>query len=237
MTQSPRRRRKDDAMTPRRILALTMLASLAALPLLAQAPSPSPLVGRVGVRAFLQVQAPSYAKLPLNQKLVAYHLHQAAIQLDPIFYDQMSAYGLTAKRLLGALVERPERLPEGSRQAIVDYAMLFFGSKGNHNEATGEKFVPGLSFEDFSRAAEQARAQGARLGTQAQLAKTLESLRAPLFDPKFQPQLTTKNPPPGEDILTASSNNYYQGVRLDDLKGFTEKNPLNSRLEIGRAHV
>ncbi len=216
-------------MTIRRALALIPFASLA-LPLAAQTPSPSPLVERIGARGYLQVEAPSYSKLPLSQKLVAYHLVRAAVQLDPIFYDQMSAYGLTAKRLLGAMVERPERLPEPPRKAILEYATLFFGNDGNHNEATGEKFVPTISFEDFSRAAEQARMKGARLGTQAQLARTLKSLQAPLFDPSFQPQLTTKNPPPGQDILTASANNYYQGVRLDDLKGFTERYPLDSRL-------
>jgi dipeptidyl-peptidase-3 len=215
-------------MTIRRTLPLIPLAALLAVPLLAQAPSP--LVGRVGDRGFLQVQSPSYAKLPLSQKLVAYHLYQAAVQLDPIFYDQMSAYGLTAKRLLGALVEDPRRLPDSSRKAIVDYATLFLGNGGNHNETTGEKFVPAISFAAFSTAAEQARAKGARLGTQAQFAQTLKALQGPLFDPRFQPQITAKNPPPGEDILTASSNNYYQGVKLGDLKGFAEKNPLNSRL-------
>ena len=229
MTQSPPEGGRD-TMTIRRVLALIPLASLLAPPLPAQTPSPSPLVERIGARGFLQVQSPSYSKLPLRQKLVAYHLYRAAVQLDPIFYDQMSAYGLTAKRLLGALAERPERLPEGSRKAIVEYATLFLGNGGNHNETTGEKFVPSIPFEDFSTAAQQARSKGARLGTQGQLARTLESLRAPLFDPNFQPQLTTKNPPPGEDILTASANNYYQGVKLSDLKGFTEKNPLNSRL-------
>ncbi len=218
-------------MTFRRTLALIPLASLLAVPLLAQAPSPSsPLVARVGERGFLQVEAPSFSKLPPSQKLVAYHLYQAAVQLDPIFYDQMSDYGLTAKRLLGALVEDPKRLPEPVRKAIVDYTMLFFGNNGNHNETTGEKFVPAISFEQLAQAAEQAQAHGARLGTQTQLAQTLKSLQAPLFDPGFQPQLTTKNPPPGEDILTASSNHYYQGVKLEDLKGFAERHPLNSLL-------
>jgi len=208
-----------------------ILASTLTLPLLAQpAHGPSPLVGRIGDRGFLQVESPSFAKLPLQQKLLAYHLTQAAIQLDPIFYDQMSAYGLTAKRLLGALAERPERLPEGSRQAIVEYATLFFANDGNHDETTGEKFVPAISSGDLAQAAEEARAKGARLGTKEQLARTLRELEGPLFDPKLQPQLTEKNPPAGEDILTASSNNYYQGVTLADLKGFVEKNPLNSRL-------
>src|SRR5581483_7369644 len=97
MTQSPPEGGRD-TMTIRRALALIPFASLLALPLPAQAPSPSPLVERIGARGYLQVEAPSYSKLPLSQKLVAYHLYRAAVRLDPIFYDQMSAYGLTAKR-------------------------------------------------------------------------------------------------------------------------------------------
>ena len=218
-------------MNLRRSLILIPLAMLLAAPLAAQTPAPpSPLTGRIGDRGFLQVQSPSFAKLPLQQKLLAWHLTRAAIQLDPVFYDQMSSYGLTAKRLLGALAEHPERLPEPPRQAIVHYATLFLANDGNHNETTGKKFLPEISFEDFSKAAEAARAKGGRLGTQEQLAKTLKALQTPLFDPKFEIDLTEKNPPAGEDILTASSNNYYQGVTLKDLTGFAEKNPLNSRL-------
>src|SRR6478672_9751568 len=228
-------------MNLRRILTVIPFAILLAAPLAAQPPSSpaqtSPLAGRIGDRGFLQVESPSFAKLTLQQKLLAWHLTRAAIQLDPIFYDQMSSYGLTAKRLLGALAERPQRLPEASRQAIVEYATLFLANDGNHNETTGKKFLPGISFEDFSQAAEAARTKGARLGTREQLAKTLKALQTPLFDPKFEIDLTEKNPPAGEDILTASSNNYYQGVTLKDLTGFAEKNPLNSRLVKKNGHL
>lgn len=206
-------------------------ASLLAVSVFAQpAPPSSPLVERIGDRGFLQVESPSFAKLSLPQKQLAWHLTRAAIQLDPIFYDQMSTYGLPAKRLLGALVEKPERLPAASRQAIVEYATLFLANAGNRNETTGEKFLPSISFEDFAKAVEQARSQGAPLGTKEQLARTLQELRTPLFDPKFEPKLTEKEAPPGEDILTASHNNYYRGVTMKDLQGFVEKHPLNSRL-------
>ena len=39
-----------------------------------------------------------------------------------------------------------------------------------------------------------------------------------------------KTPPPGKDILQASSNTFYQGVTLEDLKNFQERYPLNSRV-------
>ncbi len=190
----------------------------------------SPVVDRLGPLAFLEVRAPSLERVPLRQKLLAYHLAQAAIQLDPVFYDQMSEYGLAAKRLLGALVEDPGRLPPAVRPALVAYAKLFFANHGNHNETTGRKFLPDCSFADFGRAAEQARSRGARLGSAATLAAALRDLEKPLFDPDFEAAITDKSPGPGKDILTASSNNYYRGVSLADLQGFHESYALNSRL-------
>jgi dipeptidyl-peptidase-3 len=210
---------------------LAILAAWFAKRLSASGPErTSPLVDRVGDTGFVQIESKSFEKLPLRQKAVAYHLARAAIQLDPIFYDQMSTYGLESKRLIGALVEDPQRLPADQRGPIVDYAKLFFANGGNHNDTTNRKFLPAISFEDFSRAAESARAKGARLGTKAALRQRLERLKRPLFDPTFEPTVTEKNPPAGEDILTASSNNYYAGVRLEDLSGFAETHPLNSRL-------
>jgi dipeptidyl-peptidase-3 len=213
---------------------LAMLATAAAPPPqpagAAPPAPPSPLVDRIGPTGFLEVRAPSFSALPLRQKLLAFHLAQAAIQLDPVFYDQTSSYGLLAKRLLGALVEDPGRLPAESRAKIVEYAKLFFGNHGNHDETTSQKFLPGFTAAELRRAAEQARARGARLGTAAQLAATLRELEAPLFDPKFQPAITDKSPAGGADILSASSNNFYQGVAMPDLKGFVERYPLDSTL-------
>ena len=50
------------------------------------------------------------------------------------------------------------------------------------------------------------------------------------FDPEFDPTITSKTPPGGKDILTASANNLYERVTMADLDGFEEKHPLNSRL-------
>ena len=42
--------------------------------------------------------------------------------------------------------------------------------------------------------------------------------------------MTNKTPGPGKDILSSSANNLYSGVSMADLRGFTEKYGLNSRL-------
>jgi dipeptidyl-peptidase-3 len=44
---------------------------------------------------------------------------------------------------------------------------------------------------------------------------------------------TAKTPPPGKDIIQASSNTFYRGVTLADLKVFAERYPLNSRVVKG----
>jgi dipeptidyl-peptidase-3 len=44
---------------------------------------------------------------------------------------------------------------------------------------------------------------------------------------------TAKSPVGGKDTIQASSNTFYPGLSLDDLKGFQEKYPLNSRVVKG----
>jgi dipeptidyl-peptidase-3 len=64
----------------------------------------------------------------------------------------------------------------------------------------------------------------------ADVTREIESLRPSLFDPAFEPMITAKSPVGGKDTIQASSNTFYPGLRLDDLKGFQEKYPLNSRV-------
>ena len=72
----------------------------------------------------------------------------------------------------------------------------------------------------------------ATLGTPAgeSVDRQLARLLPMFFDPNVDPIVTNKAPGPGKDILTSSANNLYSGVSTADLKGFTEKYGLNSRL-------
>src|SRR6185436_886661 len=66
--------------------------------------------------------------------------------------------------------------------------------------------------------------------TDAEIKGEVADLRASIFDPAFEPMITAKTPPPGHDIIQASSNTFYRGVTLADLKSFVESHPLNSRV-------
>ena len=199
----------------------------------------TPLVERVADTGFIQLESPSFAGLDARQKAMAYWLTQAAIAIDPIIYDQLSQHGLRQKRMLEGIMARHNGVNAATFAKVREYALLFWANRGNHNDTTGQKFLPGFTFEELRDAALAAHAAGAfrtvsgdlpPLGTVEAVTKEVADLRASLFDPAFEPILTSKTPPPGLDILQASSNTFYQGVSLADLKSFQERYPLNSRV-------
>jgi dipeptidyl-peptidase-3 len=202
-------------------------------------PSKNVLVDRVDSTAFIQLEAESFKALTPQQKKLAYWLERAAIAIDPIVYDQLSKYGLREKRLLEEIAAHPQGTSPETMEKILSFAKLFWANRGNHNELTSQKFVPTFTFEELQTAAANALKHGALrtayaslppVRTQQQLQKELNELRPSLFDPQFEPMITAKSPQGGKDILQSSSNTFYSNAALEDLKGFQEKYPLNSRL-------
>ncbi len=188
------------------------------------------LVDRVGSTGFLQLEASSFRALTPSEQAVGYWLTQASIAIDPIIYDQLSRFGLRQKRVLELVAAHPEGVNPAAYAKILAFTKLFWANRGNHNENTSQKFMPGFTFDELKDAGLTALGRGASGFTEATFVKEIEELKPSLFDPDFEPLMTDKSPHPGQDILQASSNNFYFGVTLPDLAGFTERNRLNSRL-------
>lgn len=195
----------------------------------ADAPRTS-LVERIGDTGFIQVEAASFRDLTPRKQALAYWLSQAAIAIDPIIYDQQSRFGLRQKHVLEGIVAHPAGIPAPALAKITEFTKLFWANRGNHNEMTAQKFLPRFTYDELRDAGKQAIQNGAPLGTPAEFEKELEGLRSSLFNPEFEPFITAKSPRAGLDIIQASANNFYSGVTLPDLKNFTERFPLNSRL-------
>jgi dipeptidyl-peptidase-3 len=204
------------------------------------APGPAPerkyLLERVDEAAVVQLYADGFEKLPLKEKTLIWHLYNAALAGRDIYYDQVSAHGLEMRETLEAILThaggvKPETLGEIQR-----YTKLFWLNSGPYNNLTAKKFVLNLMPPAFADAVKAAASAGASLPLRP--GETVDQLVArlgPMFlDPLVEPSATTKTPPAGEDILTASHNNLYAGVSEKDLRGFREKYPLNSRLVKGR---
>ncbi len=93
-------------------------------------------------------------------------------------------------------------------------------------------FFQSSSPAELRVAAHRALKNGAKLGAKDDQALDvlLASLEKPIFDPAYRPSLTAKNPPAGQDALTASGNNLYEGVTRDEFEKFQERYGLNSRV-------
>jgi dipeptidyl-peptidase-3 len=183
------------------------------------------LLERVDDAAVAQLYADGFESLPLKEKTLIWHLYQATIAGRDIFYDQKHRSALEMRGILEQIVTHP-------LADIQRYTKLFWINNGPYNNLTARKFVLKTTPDAFATAARAAAKNGATFKTAG--GETLDAMLARLqpmfFDANVDPIVTNKTPGEGKDILQASANNLYSGVSLTDLKGFTEKYGLNSRL-------
>jgi dipeptidyl-peptidase-3 len=193
------------------------------------------LLEQVDEVAVVQYYADNFAGLPLERKLLAWHLYQAAIAGRDIYYDQRYRHALDMRAVLEQVLVRcgPGTGVDADVLAEVRrYTKLFWINSGPYNGVTARKFVLRCAPDAFAAAVRAAAAHGARLPlrTGETIDGMLSRLDRPFFDPTFDPMITSKTPENGRDVLAASANNLYEGVAADDLEGFSERYGLNSRL-------
>jgi dipeptidyl-peptidase-3 len=183
------------------------------------------LTERVGRFALIRLPVNGFEALTLREKQLAYHLYQASLAGRDISFDQNHRLALSLRHNLNQVLAHPAGLDAGLLNSVRHYAKQVWISNGPYFVRSKRKIAPNFSLEQWQGALQNAKRQGAQLKDpeNGDLAKLM-------FEPKFEPLVTAKSPPRGQDILTASANNYYLGVRLSDIRGFKERYPLNSRL-------
>ncbi len=189
------------------------------------------LLEKVDKVAIVQLYADGFEDLSLNDKILAYYLYQAAVAGRDITNDQTHRHGLTIRNILEETLIHPQGIDKTVLEKITNYLKLFWVFNGNYG-TNSRKFIPKFSLKDLLYASKTALSNGAQFGTkdESQLEKMLNKLKKTIFDPDFEPILANKSPSEGEDVITASGNNYYEGVTLKDLEGFEEKYSLNSKV-------
>ena len=176
--------------------------------------------------------ADGFSSLPLDQKILIWHLYQAALAGRDIYYDQRYAHNLEMREVLEEILTHADRVDPATLAEIQRYTKLFWLNTGPHNNLTARKFVLKCTPEAFRDAARAAAASGAsfplRCGESTRLA--FDEVQPLFFDPNVDTIVTNKTPGNGKDILVSSANNLYVGVSMKDLEAFEEKHPLNSRV-------
>ena len=190
------------------------------------------LLERVDDAAVVQLYADGFQDLPLREKTLIWHLYQAALAGRDIFYDQRYAHNLEMREVLEEILTHPDGVDPDAFAEIHRYTKLFWINTGPFNNLTARKFTLNLTPAVFAAAAHAAAADGAAfpLRNGETLDQLLARLEPMFFDPDFDAVVTNKTPGEGQDMLLASANNLYDGVLTEDLSGFEERYPLNSRL-------
>ena len=197
------------------------------------APTTRPyLLEQIDDAAVVQLYADGFDKLTLREKTLVYHLYRAAIAGRDIYYDQRHHLNLGLRRLLEEIVTHAAGIPADTLAEITRYTKLFWINSGPYNNLTARKFVLNLDSKRLIEAMAIARDNGAdfELAKGETLKKRVDKYARMLFDPDYDTMVTFKTPGDDQDILESSANNLYDGVKMDDLDGFEEKHPLNSRL-------
>jgi dipeptidyl-peptidase-3 len=185
--------------------------------------------------AVVQYYADGFERLTLEQKVLVWHLYQAAIAGRDIYFDQRYRHALDMRAVLEqVLVWCPPDagVPADVIVEIRRYTKLFWINSGPYAGMTARKFVLRCTPDDLAGAVGAAAARGARfpLRSGETLEHMLSRLERSFFDATFEPMITSKTPENGQDVLAASANNLYDGVTTADLDGFVERYGLNSRL-------
>jgi dipeptidyl-peptidase-3 len=200
------------------------------------------LLEQVDDAAVVQLYADGFEALPLDQKILIWHLYQAALAGRDIFYDQRYHLALEMRGVLEEILRclpassDGDRADGGARAEVIAeirrYAKLFWINSGPHNNLTARKSVLKCLREGLRAVVAEATRAGARWPCRPgeSIDALLDRLDGPFFDPEVDAFVTNKTPRDGHDILTASANNLYAGVSMSDLEGFDERHGLNSRL-------
>jgi dipeptidyl-peptidase-3 len=190
------------------------------------------LLERVDEAAVVQLYADGFEELPIDQKILIYHLYEAALAGRDIYYDQRYAHNLEMREVLEEIVTHPEGIAEEMLAEIQRYTKLFWINTGPYNNLTARKFTLKCPPDAFAAAARQAATNGAAFPLRhgETLDQLLTRMNPLFFDLAVDPMVTNKTPDAGRDILSASANNLYADVTMTEVAGFKETYPLNSRL-------
>ena len=159
----------------------------------------------------LRYRLNGFDSLTLQQKILVYYLSEATLFGRDITFDQYGIYNLRIRKLLetvytDSLVAHDT---ENFRQLEIYLKRLWF-SNGIYHHYGCEKFLPGFSEGYLRSAVAQVAPERLPLRSGETVQHLLDELVPVIFDPSVLPKRVNKAD--GEDLVTTSACNFYQGV-------------------------
>lgn len=176
-------------------------------------------VDRFADLQLLRYRVNGFDDLSLRQKTLVYYLSEAALEGRDILFDQNGKYNLRIRRLLEAVYTgyQGDRATDGFRALEVYLKRVWF-SNGIHHHYACDKFVPGFPETYLRELVDSVDVSCLPL----EEGETVEAMCGKLFPVIFDPSVMPKrvNQTDGEDLVTTSAANYYEGVTQKEAEDF-----------------
>lgn len=176
-------------------------------------------VDRFADLQLLRYRVNGFDDLSLRQKTLVYYLSEAALEGRDILFDQNGKYNLRIRRLLEAVYTgyQGDRATDGFRALEVYLKRVWF-SNGIHHHYACDKFVPGFPETYLRELVDSVDVSCLPL----EEGETVEAMCGKLFPAIFDPSVMPKrvNQTDGEDLVTTSAANYYEGVTQKEAEDF-----------------
>ncbi len=183
----------------------------------------------------LRYQVPEFDSLSLQQKMLVYHLTEAAIAGRDILWDQNGKYNLAVRDMMENIyLNYNGDKNSADYKAFEKYLKQIWFANGLHHHYSMDKFSPEFS-QEFLVAQINALPEDKR-------PKNQETLLSLIFDPTVAPKKV--NQAEGQDLILTSSTNIYEGVNQAEveayyaaLKDTTDTTPISYGLNTRKVKV
>lgn len=170
----------------------------------------------------LRYQVPGFEDLSLQQKELIYYLAEAARCGRDILFDQNNKNNLSIRRTMEAILKSYD----GDRdcedfKAVLVYTKRVWFSNGIHHHYSMDKFLPEFSEEYFGELLSNTNYEMLPLVEGEDVVGLLTRLVPVLFDADTDAKRVVLDP--DMDLIEASANNYYEGVREKEVEDFYSK--------------
>ena len=159
----------------------------------------------------LRYKVPDFENLSLQQKLLIYHLTEAALAGRDILWDQNGKDNLAVRDLMENIyLNYKGDKNSGEYKEFEKYLKQIWFANGLHHHYSMDKFTPGFSKEFL--------VSQINLLPQEKRPANQETLLALIFDPAVKPKKV--NQAEGEDLILTSATNIYEGVTQPEVEAY-----------------
>lgn len=171
----------------------------------------------------LRYEVPGFDELSLKQKTYIYYLSEAALHGRDIVFDQNGKDNLRLRQIFEQLylLYKEEKKGVKDFDEMVVYLKRLWFSNGIHHHYGCEKFIPTFSFEYILKMLVKTQLKRKVEKKDIRKNEYAHEICNLIFNPNEQPKRVSQEE--GEDVILASSCNFYEGVTQEEAEAFYEK--------------